>query len=510
MKPLIPVLALGFLLLGCAKDEDWNGDTSTNSSNNNPSADLTDYSKAPLSEIYEVSVTIAGEWEKQLVLQSTCPEFKLGEKDMLEKDKYPLAIFSGRSISWTSFPVNGIMEVEVKVMDQGKVSLNGAVKVLPSARQVVPEVEGNKIRFQITEPGQYSLEIGENGYKNGLMIFADPPETDKPDEASDAYFFLDEATHQNINSIPANKSGLYFKKGVHEIGILEVPVTVKNIYLERGAVVFGAFVMNNNPGVKIFGRGVLSGGELNYRASHAIEATGNSDNIKIKGIIIAEPRHFAIRLIGQNNTVDWVKIVGGWVYNTDGISAFAGSSVSNSFIWANDDAIKIYRDNVSFSNIVVWQLNNGGIIQMSWGGSKAHNILIENLTILRAEWNKPGFNRALLSCVGNRYHEPGKSGIQENWFIKNVVTEHPIPVIFNITPDEFSSNQIHNISLENWNVKMDMETEYQNSIIGNDESHPIDGFAFENFQFNNIELTEDNWISTMGITTENFADPVFR
>jgi hypothetical protein len=472
-------------------------------------SDSTKYPGVPLSDIYEVTITRADSNENITVFKSTCPEYKLGEMDMVENDLYPLGIFAGRSISWCNFSFSGSVTVEVKVLDQTKVPVSGEVKILPSRYGISPVVEGNVIRFVMNNPGQCSVEIGSDGYKNGLMVFADPDETDIPDISSGQYAVLEEASKSQINAVSSLSSGIYFKSGVHNIGVYQVPANIKNIYLEQGSWVYGALVMDGNPDVRIFGRGVLSSGKLNYRESHCIEAINQSNNIQVEGIVVADPRHFAVRLIGTNNTVSWTKVIGGWVYNCDGIAAYAGSDVSNCFIWANDDAIKVYRDDITWSDCVVWQLNNGGVIQMSWGGSVASNVTISRIDVLRAEWNKPLFNRALLSCVGNRYQTPGKYGLQQNWLIEDIVTETPIPVVFNITPDEFTFNHIHNLTLKNWDVKMTMNTNYQNMIIGNDPDEHFDGFVFDNFIFNGTELTESNWIDITESVTENLVIPVF-
>jgi hypothetical protein len=324
------------------------------------------------------------------------------------------------------------------------------------------------------------------------------------------YAFLKEATVDQIRNLSGGFSGIWFGPGVHDIGAYQVPAGIKNIYFEKGSWVYGALIMDGNPDVKIFGRGVLSGAKLDYRESHAIEAIHQSNNINVEGIVIADPKHFAVRLVGKNNTVQWTKVVGGWVYNCDGITAFRGSRVSNCFIWANDDAIKVYRDDIIWSDIVVWQLNNGGVIQMSWGGSQSSNVSLSRIDVLRAEWNKPGFNRALLSCVGNRYQDPGKYGIQQNWLIEDVVTETPIPVIFGITPDESSFNHVHNLTLKNWNVRMSMNTPYQNMIHGNDPNQPMDGLVFDNFVFNGILLNQFNWKDVMDMSIQRCETPLFR
>lgn len=462
------------------------------------------------SVIYEVTITSNTTKEKLVVFQNKCPLFELGNMNMIENDRFPLEIFAGRTINWTSLSLSGDVIVEVKIIDPVKVPVIGEVRILPSRHGVSPVVEGNSIRFTLTNPGQYSVEVGGNGYKNGLMIFADPPETDIPDQSTGNYYPISNGSKAKLNSVPSYANGIYFKKGVHDIGIYQIPVNIKNIYFERGSWVYGALIMDSNPNVKIFGRGVLSSARLNYRETHCIEAINGSNNIQIEGIVVADPKYFAVRLIDKNNDVSWVKVIGGWVYNCDGIAVYEGSNVSNCFIWANDDAIKVYRDNVSWSDIVVWQLNNGGVIQMSWGGSNASNVAIKRVDVLRAEWNKPGFNRALLSCVGNRYHQPGLYGLQKDWLIEDLVTESPVAVVFNLTPDAFTPNHIHGLIIKNWNVTMVMGTNYQNMIIGNDPDKNFDGFVFDRVTFNGVILTESNWLDVTGIATDNLERPVFK
>lgn len=468
------------------------------------------YPGVPFSDIYEVIVTTSRGKEKLTVFKNSYPEYELGKMNMAENDQYPLAIFAGRSINWSAFSFSGTASVEVRVINKNKVPVSGRIRILPSRHGVSPIVERNSIFFTVNNPGQFSVEIGENGYKNGLIIFADPTETDIPDQGSSQYSVLKNASQTDINSVSASYSGIYFKTGVHDIGVYHVPANIKNIYFEKGSWVYGSLIMDGNPGVKIFGRGVLSSGRLDYRESHCIEAINQSDNVQIDGIVVADPKYFAVRLIGKNNTVKWTKVIGGWVYNCDGIAAYAGSTVSNCFIWANDDAIKVYRDNITWSDCVVWQLNNGGVIQMAWGGSNATNVKLSRIDVLRAEWNKPGFNRALLNCVGNQYEIAGKSGLQKDWLIEDVVTENPIPVVFKITPNSFSSNHIHNLTLKNWKVSMTMETQFQNEIIGNDPSEYFDGFVFDNFIFNGVKLTQQNWLKTTNLIVENLTAPDFK
>ena len=459
-----------------------------------------EFGDIPQSEIYEVSIYQNDTTKSLNVFRHACPVYSPGYQGMESKDQKPLGLFAGRTINWAKFSVNDPVIVQVKVIDTNKVPVSGnTVRILPSRYGINSTTNGNIITFTITEPAQYSIEIGENGYKNGLILFADPPETDIPMKNNTAYLILDSASVEDVSSIPLNYSGIYFEKGIHDIGVFQIPGNIKNIYFEDGSWVYGSLIMDGKPDVKIFGRGVLSSARLNYRQSHCVEAINGSHRITIEGLVVADPKYFAVRLIGQYNTVNYTKVIGGWVYNCDGIAAYMGSKVSKCFIWANDDAIKVYRDSITWSDIVVWVLENGAVIQTSWGGavggSTSKGIKLSRIDVLRAEWDKPGFNCALLNCVGNRYQEPGRSDFLQNWLIEDVVTENPIPVIFNITPDVYSHTHIHGMILRNWDVKMPMNTSFINEIKGEDPADYLKGFVFDSVVFNDKLLTDINFIS---------------
>ena len=161
---LFGIVAL--LFLSCKKDENP-------IPKEDPSEEITgpiSYPGVPLSDIYEVTITAGSGKEKLAVFKNTCPEYKLGEMNMTENDQYPLGIFAGRSINWSSFSFSGTATVEVKVINQSKVSVSGDIRILPSRYGITSTKNGNTIRFTLTKPGQFSVEIGENGYKNGLIL----------------------------------------------------------------------------------------------------------------------------------------------------------------------------------------------------------------------------------------------------------------------------------------------------------------------------------------------------
>lgn len=471
--------------------------------------DKYEYPGVPKSEFYEVTVIQGEKRTKYTVFQSTCPEYQAGYMNLTEVDAIPLDIFKGRSISWTDFSIQGVATIEVRVLNLN-VTPMGSVRILPSRHGIFPQVNGNVIRFTITQPGQFSVEIGQNGYRNGLMIFANPAETDIPDPSSEEYYVVEEGDQAEINSIPTKYSGIYFKNGIHNMGVYELPNNIDKIYFEEGSWVYGTIRMLGKFGIRIWGRGVLSSDKLNYRESHCIEAINGSSNITVEGIVIADYKHFSVRLISARDTVSWVKVIGGWIYNTDGIRPGPNSTVSNCFIWANDDSIKPYRDNIVFTDCVCWQLNNGGIIQLSWGSGNATNVTIRRIDILRGEWNRQGPNRGVVNCVGDRFAEGNRVGLQRNWLLEDIVIENPVPFVFGIVPNPASPNTIEGMIFKDWDVRMNMNSRFSNLIQSADPDNRFRGLEFDNFRVNGVLLNESNWITEGKFVVRNIETPEFK
>ncbi len=470
----------------------------------------TDYPGVPQSSLDEVTMTEGNASRPLVVFQSTCPKYQPGYMALRPVDKNPFERFQGRSISWVNFSFSNAATMRVRLLAPGKIPSAASVRVLPSRRNVTPTVAGDMISFTLTQPGQYSLEVGDKGYQQGLVLFANPPETGQPDPAAGDYCLLTNATAAQINAVAATHSGIYFTSGVHDIGVYRVPTHIQNIYFAPGSWVYGALVLDGHPPAKIFGRGVLSEAKLNYRQSHMVEAINHSDQIDLEGIVLADTRFFSVRLLGTNNTVRWIKTIGGWTYNTDGIAAFGGSTVSHCFIWANDDSIKPYANNLRISDCVVWQLNNGAVIQLGWGNDKATNVTIRHIDVLHAEWNNDAANRGVVSCIGDKFGKGDMESWQRSFLIKGLVTETPVPFIFNIRPNPASPDQMHDITFKNWNVAMDLSQDWPNRIEGGSAASPFTGFMFDNVVLNGVKLTASNWKQAGHFATKNLAPAGFR
>lgn len=418
------------------------------------------------------------------IFKNVCNTYFKGMLGERKNDDKPLTKFKGRSIHWGHFSFQGKVKVTVQVNKniEGK-----EIKVYPSRHNIkVTKQDINCFSFVLDRPGQFSVEIGEDGYKEGLLIFADPMETDVPADLP-KWKVIEKGDKTLLSTLSVKDSALYFKKGVHDIGVYKVPSNIKRIYLEGGAWVFGSFIMDGKAcsNVKIYGRGILSGARLHLRESHMVEAKNGADGIIVDGIVIADYSFFAVRLLGTDNEVSWTKIVGGWIYNCDGIAAYANSTIRNCFIWANDDNIKIYRDNIVVEDVVCWQLDNGAIFQLNWSNSVARNCRVSRVDIVRAEWDSDRPNNGILSCRNS-------GGTDEGFVFEDVRTDTPVTHIFRLSPLGDKDQQIKNFLFKDWNVWVDVSKGKKNYMEGVKGKTPLSGLVFEDFRVNGKVLTEKN------------------
>ena len=147
---------------------------------------------------------------------------------------------------------------------------------------------------------------------------------------------------------------------------------------------------------------------------------------------------------------------------------------------------------------------------MSWGNTKASNVHIKRIDVLRAEWDRPGFNRGLINCVGNRYNKENASTTIKNWVIEDVVTENPIPVVFKIAPYEHTPVAIDGLTLRNWNVNMKHSTKFSNEIVGSDLNGKFENILLDCFILNGERLTQKNWRQQLQGEFVNIQDPIIK
>ena len=252
---------------------------------------------------------------------------------------YQRPIEQTEKASFCYFDVNKAVTVEI----ESKTKID-RLTIRPLMKNIQPAVDGGKITFQLSEPCQLAVEV--NDYHKALHLFANAIEK-KPVTKPDA-------------------NTLYFGPGVHHPGVVEVKDN-QTVYIAGGAVVHAVIKGQNVKNVTIKGRGILDGSSFDREAGNIIRIE-NGENITVEGVILRDPPFWTMRMdYTQNLTIDNIKLIGLWRYNTDGINIVNSHQVkiTNSFIRAFDDCIVLRAANranavqynvydIDVDNCVLW------------------------------------------------------------------------------------------------------------------------------------------------------------
>ena len=286
--------------------------------------------------------------------------------------------------SFVSFDMEGPGSLEIV---HGSEKCAHEPVILPLSFAPPVSNDGQRLVVRIDRPRQFVVWFGEG--KSALHVFANP-----------------------LFKVQHGGDEIVFGPGEHHVGVV-VPKSGQTIRIEDGAVVYGSILVAHAHDVKIVGRGIVDGSFLDrsdrscavyraaveaglpgtpYGAEMAVTAFTSawSTNVLVEGVTFRDPARWTmiVRAQSKNVTIDNVKIVGCWRYNSDGINVCASEDVTirNSFIRSFDDCI-VARGasldcgegptrNVLAENCVLW-CDWGKNLEV-WAGSRP--CLIENVT----------------------------------------------------------------------------------------------------------------------------------
>lgn len=249
-------------------------------------------------------------------------------------------------------------------------------------------VEGEKASFEIAKPGQFVMEFGQD--RPQLHVFADAPFVHAP--------------------VPDE---IYFGPGEHDAGLI-CPTNGQTVCLDRGAVVYGALLLENVTNVTVTGRGILDSSRIRRKSpdgrylrtlSTEDRATltdvtqfmcVGSENVRVEGIVLRDSPFWTMvfRAGCRKILIDGVKIVGQWRYNSDGIDLCGCQDVRvrNCFIRSFDDCF-VVRDggrgangrpqdsrNIRCENTMMWCDWGSNVKAQLTGSPRA---LIENVIVTK-------------------------------------------------------------------------------------------------------------------------------
>ena len=380
------------------------------------------------------------------------PSYVLGEAKYITNIKNEAARAAMSDFNhWTTFSFGGV-PVTVEVA-----SLKEAIKtceIFPKKEKINASIRDGKASFTLKNPGTKLYFLINGDEENPLFIFADSLEKDTPK--------------------PKAKGVLYFAPGQHDVGVkYRIPDDVHTVYLAGGSYVRGSFYAENRSNLTIRGRGIISGDGLEFAANNGVNDTqdniaksaiclnGPGQNLRIEGVTIMRPLKFSVVMRGSG-TVSNVKCFG-WNYTVDGVVTGDHSTVENSFFKVNDDVVKIYADNMTVRNLVIYHQTNGAIFQLGWSGQRARNCLVENIDIVKDETVQDNDVKGNHAIVNWRKSNGTTS---ENLVFQNITADRGYCRLVGINLSEESDGSLKNVRLKNISLAQQTYPNYARTKTG--------------------------------------------
>ena len=379
--------------------------------------------------------------------------------------------------------------IQVKVVSSRPVK---RVTVRPLASGIKPRLEddGRTFSFRLERPTQLVVEV--NDAHHALHLFADPVETNPCREGDPGV--------------------LYFGPGVHQPGLITLTDN-QTVYLARGAVVHGTILAKDADHVRVCGRGILD--VSRYRREEVAGAIyfEQCGHVQVEGITIRDSSSWTVDFYRCNEaTVDWIKLIGLWRYNSDGIDMVSSQHVhiSDCFVRSFDDNIVIKRrtgradevrypaQDITAKRCVLWNDWNVAVkIGTETAGPEISDVLIQDCHIIRATHAALGIHAFDGATVYDIHFKNIDMEVGEN---------EPLPVFQKSREQTYKpaevlhvprlldlrvharhgKSRIENVTLSNISVTSPQMP--ASRMVGLEAPHGIDGVTFEDVTLNGMPI----------------------
>lgn len=365
--------------------------------------------------------------------------------------------------AFAPFAFSGKVKVRVTKIDGEEPK---SCSILPSSQKITSQLTGNTATFELTRPGQFSVEFDSNDgrVRSPILIFADPPETVIPKRDDPAV--------------------IWFGPGVHELPKGELHLSAgQTAYFAPGAIVYGR-ILGKGDNIRILGRGILSGERIKWandedrhRNYKLFDLASQSNGTLVDGPTFIDSPSYILAMHGSRQVVRNFKCIG-WYYNTDGIGTGEKSLIEDCFLMCNDDSIKLYHSDTTVRRCTIWQLENGAAFQISWNMPTDNSrFLVSDCDIIHTEHLYNANNTAVFGAVH------GGKGRMSDYVFEDIRIENSPLRLWNITiqPNDFSNGvkqpgPIANLTFRN--ITASRQTTLPNTLRGLGTS-TIDGVIFE-------------------------------
>ena len=403
----------------------------------------------------------------------------------------------------TYFDFSGKVRVEIEM--PGLEHPVESAAVLPTAAGIVPEVEGGVVRFEISEPGQYTVVFNDNVNK-ALHLFANPPEENVPDPDDPGVYYI--GPGEWVMDASALKDN-------------------ETLYISGGAVLHSIVSVTNAKNVRICGRGILDGSDYpawNQPGSYARVPINldHSKDLSVEGIIVANSNCWNVNSYSSKNVeIRNVKVISGR-QNGDGFTfqSCTNHTVTDCFARTWDDSLvlKNYSGStkgITFRNCQIWT-DLAQSMEIGYETDKGYTldpeiseVLFEDITVLY------NFHKPVISIHNSDdcfVHDITYRNIMvENAFMqgdngnnKELIEMSLAKSSWTTVRDEFGT--IDNVLIDGLTVVNTANGKVPRSrIAGQDEGHMITNVTLQNVTILGKPMTD---LDEMKIDVNDFCDGI--
>jgi polygalacturonase len=366
--------------------------------------------------------------------------------------------------------------VQVKITKLDGVPGNVAIR--PNNDNIKYTKSGSDIYFEVARPQKLSVEFDK-------------------DRLNNFFLFANQAATKTVNS--GSNNVIYFGPGIHHAGAITLSSN-QTLYIDGGAVVYGYVYANKASNIKIAGRGILDGSELDHdlKAKNRIKLINlhDVDHVSISGIILRDSPFWTCSISGGNH-VD-ISDIKELCYNpnSDGFDLCNSNNVSISdvLIRNGDDNISVKSfnnlgaDSIKVTNSILWaDRAHNMVVGPESRSATLTNIVFDNIDVLENMQNDkvyPGV-MAIMAADGGTF-----SNITWNNIRVNDISDGQLICIQYV--DAYSKNglgkKIQNVTIQN--VTYTGRKLRPSKISGMDNGRNVDNVVLKNIMINKKALKD--------------------
>jgi hypothetical protein len=457
--------------------------------------DLSGFDNLRKSELYEVTINGTQTTVYASTNRSGNDTAEFGGKPI------PKASFDSAHYCYFSFSDTNVT-VQVRALQGPDFTF---ASIHPERFAIPHTVTNGTITFQMDQPRKLVLRttMESDGFEmHPLIILADTPDTD----------------------IPTGTNVTYYGPGIHDMGFQRPVTNNETIYIAGGAIVKGSLYRDpadwRVSNFTLRGRGILYSGDEEFIARSGgwgrgiLAFRGGIKDSLIEGPILLDSVHWNIGWYSENTLFDNIKIIS-FYGNTDGVHVGLNSTLRNSFIMCNDDAVLADKsgENAVIEDCVLYHGKWGNpfkllnIVGKSPGWFGVHDMTYRNIDVVQSEatiFNSPH------ELSPEKFLENSPQGQEPTYNIlfENIYVERGSNPLFHIRPP--ISSTITNITIRNLHT-----TVQGGSIAGWNSTNRVEDFTVEGFYLNGNEISTwaeasvsaSTHVTRVEIKSDNVIDP---